>query len=55
MQEYEVLLTGVDAYQKRQWQNHHTADVLIDASLFGADIYYESHYKESMTQHIFDH
>ena len=42
-----VAFTGVDAYQKRQWQNHHTADVLIDASLFGADIYYESHYKES--------
>ena len=32
--------TRVEAYQKGQWQNHHTADVLIVASLFGADLYY---------------
>jgi len=27
-----VAFTGVDAYQKGQWQNHHTTDVLIGLS-----------------------
>ncbi len=66
-----VALTGIDAYNKGQWQSHHTADVLIGigslylltgpagwaigGSYFLLDIGIKSYTGRSITENLFDH
>lgn len=66
-----ILVTGVDASQKRQWQNHHTADVIIGlgttfflsgpwgwaagGAYFLLDVGIKSYTGKSITENLFDH
>ena len=65
-----VAVTGIDAYNKGQWQNHHTADVLIGVGslylltgpvgwavgggYFFLDVGIKSYTGKSITENLFD-
>jgi len=65
-----VAVTGIDAYNKGEWQNHHTADVLIGlgslylltgpigwtagGGYFLLDVGVKSYNGKSITENLFD-
>jgi len=65
-----IVVTGIDAYKQGEWQNHHTADVIIGlgttfllsgpwgwvagGAYFIADLGVKSYTGKSITQNLFD-